>query len=211
MEIQKRKNFFIGLSLGISSNYDSGIAVLDENLNIVLLDKLYSNDDITTFFKNFNSLQSSVVAVSLPDDNSLLEGRWRIQAKNYRLLEDFKINANNWTNRINKRNCELFLDLKLEGCEIFRYFNFQLREAYGLNPHFRERTSLDCKNFQTSLKIKFDFDLPENMLPASNLEALLGAVFARDIYLGAMTQGANGAVAKKIAEFCELDVLQKIL
>ncbi len=189
--------------MGTSSNYDSGIAVLDENLNIVLLDKLYSNEDITAFFKNFNSLQNSVIAVSLPDDNSLLEGRWRIQTKGYKLVEGFEVNANNWTNRINKRNCELFLDLKLEGCEIFRYFNFQLREAYSLSPQSRERTSLDCKGFQASLKIKFGFDLPENMLPASNLEALLGAVFARDIHSGAKT--------KKIAEFCDLDVLQKIL
>jgi len=211
MENRKHKNFFIGLSLGTSSNYDSGIAVLDENLNIVLLDKLYSNEDITAFFKNFNSVQNSVIAVSLPDDNSLLEGRWRIQAKNYKTIEEFEINANDWTNRISKRNCELFLDLKLEGCDIFRYFNFQLREVYNLSPHSRERTSLDCKSFQTSLKVKFGFDLPENMLPASNLEALLGAVFARDIYLGVMTQGATGARTKKIAEFCDLDVLQKIL
>ena len=203
MEFQKNKKFFIGLSLGASSNYDSGIAVLDENLKIILLDKLYSNEDISAFFKNFNSLQNSLIAVSLSDDNSLLEGRWRIHAKNYKTLEGFDVNANNWTNRLNKRNSELFLDLKLEGCEIFRYFNFQLREAYNLSPHSRERTSLDCKGFQTSLRVKFDFDLPENMLPASNLEALLGAVFARDIYLGTKV--------KKIAEFCDLDVLQKIL
>lgn len=223
------KKFFIGLSLSNSPNYDSGVAVLDENLKIISLDKLYSNYDVATFFKNFISLQNSVIAVSLVNDNSLLEGRWRIQSKNYKMIsEGFEINENNWTNRLSSRCQENFLDLKHEGYEIFRYFNFQLRYALGVNPHYSERTSLDCKSLQTSLKIKFGFDqLPENMLPASNLEAILGAMFAKDVYTEMSERNKNqvfnsrangvklakpsysGVKFKKIFEYCGLDVLQR--
>lgn len=203
-KIQNKKNFFIGLSLTNSSNYDSGVVVLDENLQIVLLDKLYSNEDIQTFFNNFNSLSNSVVAITLPSDNSMLDGKWRIQSKNYKAIsEGFEINNNNWTKRLSTRGCEIFGELKLEGFEIFRYFNYQIRESYGLNPHYSERTSLDCKSLQTSLKVGFNFkQLPENMLPASNLEAILGAMFAYDVY-----QKQN---FKKIFEFENLDVLQRV-
>lgn len=203
MENQCNKKFFVGLSLSNSPNYDSGIAVLDENLKIVLLDKLYSNDDISTFFKNFNSLHNSVIAVSLADDNSLLEGRWRIQSKNYKMISNkFEINNNNWTNRLSGRCSDIFLDLSNKGFEIFRYFNFQLRYSFGLTPHFQERTSLDCKSLQTSLKVKFGFNqLPDNMLPASNLEAILGAMFAKDVH--------SGVKSNKIFEFKGLKVLQK--
>ncbi len=208
MQIKGHKIFFIGISLGQTSNYDSGVAVLNNNSDIILLDKLYSSEDFSAFFKNFNSLQDSVIAVSLPGDNSLLEGKWRIQTKNYQMVSSgFEIDANQWTNRISKRECDTFLDLKMEGCEIFRYFNFQLRNSYGFSPYFQERSSLDCKSLQTALKVKYDFDLPDNMLPASNLEAILGAVFARDIYLGSDN---GGVTTKTIAEFCELEVLQKI-
>lgn len=187
-----------------SPNYDSGVAILDENLKILTLDKLYSNADIITFFDNFNSLQNSIIMVTLPNDNSLLEGRWRIQAKNYqKISETFEVDAGNWTNRLSLRCFEKFQDLKLEGVEIFRYFNFQLRNSYGLNPHYSERTSLDCKSLQTSLKIKFGFnELPDNMLPASNLEAILGAMFAKEI-------AEKSVKFKNIFEYCGLDVLQR--
>lgn len=53
---------------------------------------------------------------------------------------------------------------------------------------------------QTSIKIKYGFNLPDNMLPASNLEGILGAIFAQKI--------SSGANYKKIGEYKELDILQ---
>ncbi len=195
------KQFFIGLSLAPNSNYDSGVAVLNKNNEIILLDKLYSDEDIEFFFKNFNSIENSIIAVSLAQDTSLLDGKWRMSAKNYQELSDnFKINAHNWTNRLTPRCTRFFHNLLLEDNAIFRYFNFQLRQALALTPHYPERNSLDCKDIQTSLKIKYGFDMPDNMLPASNLEGILGGIFAREI-----THGAN---YKKIGKYRELDILQ---
>ena len=112
----------------------------------------------------------------------MLEGKWRIHSKNYKVLGDyFKINREDWTNRISKRCCDTLTNLKNKKIQVIRADINQLRQSYGLNSYYLSRTSIDCKNLQTSLKIKYGFSqMPENMLPASGLESILCAMFAKD-------------------------------
>lgn len=201
MEFQNGKKYYLGLSLASNLNYDSGVAVLDNDLNVIYLDKLYSDEDIRHFLKNYSSINETVLAVSLAQDNTLLAGKWRMMAKGYKQIENqFDINADDWTNRLTPRISNFLKDLSYEGYPIFRYYNFQLRQAMGVAPNYPERTSIDCKCLQTALKHKFSLaTLPENMLPASNLEAILGAMFAKNVY--------EGKKYKKIGEFKGLDIL----
>ncbi len=180
--LSSKENYFIGLSLSNSSSYDSSICVLDRNSNIILIDKFYFAQDIDYFFENSPYIPQSAICVSVPYDNKLLEGKWRIHSKNYKALGDyFKINRNDWTNRISKRCCETFKKLKEKNIKIIRADINQLRQSYNICPHYLSRTSIDCKNLQTSLKLKYGFDeMPENMLPASALEAIICAMFAMD-------------------------------
>ena len=46
-------NYYVGLSLAASSGLDSGVAVLDEDNNLILVDKLYTMNDVMFFFDNF--------------------------------------------------------------------------------------------------------------------------------------------------------------
>ena len=39
-------NYYIGLSLAASSGMDTGVAVMDEDNNLILVDKLYTINDI---------------------------------------------------------------------------------------------------------------------------------------------------------------------
>lgn len=198
-----KENFYIGFSLSNSSNYDSSIAVLDRFNHIVLLDKYYFTQDMEMFFQNSPYCASSVICVSVPYDNSMLDGKWRIHSKNYKMLGDkFEINRNNWTKRLSSRFCDQLLNFKEEGLNIFRCEINQLRQAFHLAPDFQARTSLDCKGLQNSLKLKYDFkELPDNMLPASSLEAIVCAMFAREI--------ANKNETKELYEFRGLKVLTK--
>lgn len=200
----KHKIFFIGVSLSNSSNYDTGIAVLDATKKIISLDKFYTVEDIELYFENYLSKKESVFAISTPVDNTLLDGKWRVHSKNYKMLDThFPVNTKNWTNRNSPRCGDIFCNLKEEGYDIFRFDIFQLRQAYGLIPHYVSRSSLDCKSLQGALKLKYGFkELPDNMLPASNLEAILGAMFAYDVYHGVQT--------KKVYEYLGLDVLSKV-
>ncbi len=205
MENMQNNFHSIGLSLAPNSNHNSAICVLDNNKKIVHLDKLFFTDDIKLFFENSPYVKNSVVVVSLPFDESLLDGKWRIHSKNYKMISElFDINRNNWTNRINDRLKDLLLNLNKEKCKVFRCNINLLRQAYGLNPNYLEKTSLDCKSFQSGLKIKYGFNImSDNLLPAANLEAILCAMFAYDIK-------ENKIQTKEIANYLGIKVLNKI-
>ncbi len=205
MENMQNNFHSIGLSLAPNSNHNSAICVLDNNKKIVHLDKLFFTDDIKLFFENSPYVKNSVVVVSLPFDESLLDGKWRIHSKNYKMISElFDINRNNWTNRINDRLKDLLSNLNKEKCKVFRCNINLLRQAYGLNPNYLEKTSLDCKSFQSGLKIKYGFNImSDNLLPAANLEAILCAMFAYDIK-------ENKIQTKEIANYLGIKVLNKI-
>jgi len=198
--VSSKENFFIGLALSNSSNYDSSICVLDRNSKIILLDKFYFAQDIEFFFENSPYIKNSIICSSVVYDNKMLDGKWRIHAKNYQTLENhFKINRNEWTNRISKRCCEIFKKLKEQQIKIFRTDLQQLRQSLGLSSHYLSRTSIDCKNLQIAIKLKYGINLPDNMLPASSLESILCAIFANEC--------ANGVKTKEIFKIDDIPVL----
>ena len=203
-EMSSKEFFFIGMSLSNSSNNDSSICVIDRNKRIVLLDKLYFTNDIELFFEQNPCVKNAKITVSIPHDNTLLEGKWRIHCKNYKMMDNkFEINRNDWTKRLCERCSDTFLRLKESGLNISRFDVNLLRGVYGLEANYLQRTSLDCKSLQSALRIKYGFEeLPDNMLPASSLEAILGAMFMYD------TNFSN-IQTKKIFEYKGLDVLNK--
>ena len=197
--------YYIGLSLASNSGHSSSVCILNKNKEIVLLDKLYFTDDIKLFFEKSPYVRNSITMVGLAPDESLLDGKWRIHSKNYKQIEGkFEINRNNWTNRLNDRLKDLFLELNNKKCTLFRCNTGLLRQAYGLGADYLEKTSLDCKCFQAGLKIKYGFStMPENLLPIASLEAMLFSLFAYDI-------GNSNIKTKELSEFCGIKVLNKV-
>ena len=201
--LSTKENFFIGMSIANSANYDSSVCVLDRNLNIILIDKFYFADDIEYFFDNSPYIKDSVICATVVYDNKILDGKWRIHSKHYKMLSDhFKINRGDWTNRISNRCQSAFNKLKERNIKVIRVDINQLRQSYKLEPYFLARTSIDCKNLQTLLKLKFNLsNLPENMLSASALESILCGIFAMEY--------ANGIEATTIFKIGEIPVLSR--
>lgn len=176
-------HYFIGVMLASGSNAESGVAILDRNNEIILLDKLFTMQDVQHFFENFSSLKNSLVCVSLPWDNSMLNGKWRILSKLYQPLS-FKSfqNTNNWTQRYSNRGSEYFNSLVEQGVNIYRYDVQMTRQALNLGSCFKERSPADCKSLQQGLRLNYGFNyLPTNMMPMAHLEALVGAILAKKI------------------------------
>lgn len=48
-------NYYVGLSLAASSGMDSGLAILDEENNLILVDKLYTMNDVMFIFRQLFS------------------------------------------------------------------------------------------------------------------------------------------------------------
>lgn len=176
-------NFFVGLSLGSASTVESGVVVLDRFNNLILVDKLFSMNDIQHFFENYSSLKESIITVSIPWDNSMLEGKWRILSKPYQLVNSNEhiINRDNWTQRYSTRGCEYFLSLKERGINVSRFELYLARQNLNLYSNFKERSPADCKFLQNILKVEYGFEnIPNNMMPAGQLEAIIGAIVSRE-------------------------------
>ena len=176
-------NYYIGLSLAAGSSMDSGVAVIDENNKIILLDKLYKMNDVIFFFENFSSLKNSKICVSVPSDRTMLEGKWRVLSKPYQLVSTNKNmpNRDNWTQRQSTRGSEYLKELVERGIQVSRFDIYMTRQSLHLNSCYKDRSPADCKFLQEALKYEWGFEeLPVNMMPMSHLEAILGAILAKE-------------------------------
>lgn len=196
-------HYFIGLMLSSGVNTESGIAVLDSYNQIILLDKLFTMQDIQYFFDNFSSLKNSFICISLPWENSMLNGKWRVLSKLYQTLSlgnNFP-NTNNWTQRYSNRGSEYFNTLIQQGVNIKRFELYLTRQALKLNSCFKERSPADCKSLQNALRLEYGFNsLPSNMMPMAYLEALVGAILAKKI--------SEETMEKPLFEFHGIPVLR---
>ena len=171
----------IGLSLGASSSVESGIVVREAATGkLIHVDKLFSMNDVQLFFDNYPSSKNSILCVSLPWDNTMLEGKWRVMSKQYQLIhenEDMFKNRDNWMQRFSNRGCDFLYGLKERGFEVYRFEVYLSRQKLNLYSNYKERSSADCKFLQSALKQDWGFEeLPNNMMPVAQLEAIVGTI-----------------------------------
>jgi len=196
----------LGISLGASSSMESGVAVREiPTGKLIHLDKLFSMNDISLFFENYPSIKNSVICVSLPWDNTMLEGKWRILSKPYQLIhnsqEEF-LNRDNWMQRFSTRGSDLLNELKSKGADVSRFEIYLTRQKLNLYSNYKERSSADCKFLQNALKLDYGFEeLPSNMMPAAQLEAICGTILG----IEKLKHNTN-----KIFEFKGMDVINLI-
>ena len=193
--------YYIGMSLSPASTIETGVVILDERNTLILADKLFTNNDIQFFFDNFSSLKNSKVCISLPWDNTLMTGKWRILSKPYQMVTTNKrfLNTDNWLDRYSNRCCDIISRLTESGTDVKRYDIYLSRLKLNLYSNFKQRSPADCKFLQNILKNEFGFyDIPLNMMPAGVLEAIVGALVAR-----AYAQGQT----EKTARFNDIDVI----
>ncbi len=178
--------YYVGLSLAPSATIETGIAVLDQNNTMILVDKFFTMKDVQYFFDNYSSLKNSKICISLPWDNTLMTGKWRILSKPYQLINTTNkqkfLNVDNWTQRFSTRGCDYFMSLvEDKGADISRYDLYLSKLKLNLYSNYKQRSPADCKFLQNILRTEFGFsDIPNNMMPAGALEAMIGALVARE-------------------------------
>lgn len=199
------KLYFIGISLGSCSTNETGVAVIDRELNIITLDKLFSMEDVRFFFKRIVGKQNAIINIAIPENPQMLNAKWKLLAREYQLVQSCKLinDDSEWVERYSHRGCDHFLELKKQGVDIFRFDTRELKSSLGLSGIYKDRTPVDCKALQSALKHKFGFsELPSNMLPVSQLEAILGS------YLGLIMTGKIPEYKCKIkAKYNDIDVI----
>lgn len=176
--------YFIGLSLAAGSSMDSGLAIFDDCGNLIMVDKLYKMNDIIHFFDNYSSTKDSEICVSMAWDKTMLNGKWRILSKPYQMVSTNKLipNQDNWTQRYATRGSEYFKTLAEQGVNVNRFEIYLTRQSMHLNSCYLERSPADCKFLQQTLNNEWGIELPQNMMPMSQLEAIVGAILAKENY-----------------------------
>lgn len=177
--------FSVGMSLGPSSSVESGVAVREiATGKLIYVDKLFSMNDVQFFFDNYSSIKNSVFCISIPWDNTMMDGKWRVLSKPYQLIHSGEAefpNKDNWMQRFSTRGSELLLNLKNQGADISRFEVYLTRQKFNLYSNFKERSSADCKFLQSALKYEYGFDtLPSNMMPVAQLEAIVGCLLGEE-------------------------------
>lgn len=198
--------YYIGLSLSPGSSIDSGVAIIDDCNKIIFVDKLYKMNDVIHFFENYSSLKDSKICVSLAWDRTMLNGKWRVLSKPYQLVSTNPLmpNQDNWTQRFSTRGAEFFKTLSEKGIPVDRFELYLTRQSMHLNSCYKERSPADCKFLQQALKFEWGFDgIPSNMMPMSQLEAIVGAILARETV-------NNPQNIKKLSTFKGLDVIDVV-
>lgn len=196
---------FVGISLGGLSTTESAVAFINSDMHIITLDKLFSIQDVKYYLNNFAGKQNTVIFVSIPENEVMLSSKWKYNSRTYDLVNfDTKmINKEDWTNRFSTRGSEYFKELNEKGIDIYRFDIENMKKFYGNSYAYKERTPPDCKALQDTLRIKYNmYELPVNMLPASQLEALLGAILAHMLVFG-----SNKFQCKQIGEFEGLPII----
>ena len=205
IENKNSKFTFLGIALGGLSTTETAVALIDRNMHIIMLDKLFSISDVKYYLNNFAGKQNAVILVSIPNNEVMLSSKWKYNSRTYDLVNfDTKmLNREDWTNRFSSRGCEYFRELKEQGIDIFRFDIENMKQIYGNTFAYKDRSPMDCKSLQDTLRIKYNMhELPVNMLPAAQLEALLGAVLARMLVID-----SDNFKCKNIGEFEGLPVV----
>lgn len=202
---RESKVTFIGIALGGQSTTESAVAILDKNLRVITLDKLFSMNDVKYFLDNYAGKQDSLILVSIPENEIMLNHKWKYNSRTYDLVNFDKkmMNRDGWTNRFASRGCEYFKELSDKGIDIFRFDVDNMKKVFGNCFAFRDRTPIDCKALQDTLRIKYNMhELPVNMLPVAQLEAILGAFLAQMI-------ATNNPIFeyKKIGKYEDIEVI----
>lgn len=201
----ENKLFFTGISLGASSTNETGVAILDRNLRIITLDKLFSMEDVRFFLKRMVGKQNAIINIALPENPQMLNAKWKLISRQYQLVQSSELinHDSDWIQRYSHRGCDHFSELKEQGIDIFRYDIHELKSSLGLAGVYKDRSPVDCKALQSALKYRFGLrELPSNMLPVAQLEAILGA------YLGAIITGCTGEYKCKIrAQYNGIEVV----
>lgn len=193
--------YYIGMSLSPASTIETGVVVLDKYNKFILVDKLFSMSDVQFFFDNFSSLKQSKICISLPWDNTLMTGKWRILSKPYQMVTTHKgfLNLEDWLDRYSYRGCDCINKMIEQGVDVKRFDLYLSRLKLNLYSNFKQRSPADCKFLQNILKTEYNFeDIPTNMMPAGALEAMVGSIVAREY--------SNGN-SEVISEFAGVDVI----
>lgn len=188
MKNNKEKFCFIGLSIGAAGSVESGISVLDRDLNLIKTDKAYNLSEIKLLISNISPPQNAILCIDLPKNIMMLTGKWRIESKQTQVLYEKTTESRKkdlWKKRFSDRGSELCAHFTEIGMEVYRFNSSFTKNMLKLNAPYKSRSPAACKFMQNILEEKLHIsNMPTNLLPLPSLNSIIGAFVAWEIAMG---------------------------
>ena len=178
---KESKLCFVGVSLAESGSVETGIAIIDRDLNLLRVDKSYNLSELKSNLSSIAPAESIVACVGMPRNMMMLNGKWRIESKLTRSfkLGNFESSKYSWTQRFSDRGSELCKDFREEGMEVFRYNCDYTKNTLQINAPYRSRSPAACKYLQMIIEKRLNISgLPSNLIPLPAMNAIIGAYTA---------------------------------
>jgi len=178
---KESKLCFVGVSLGESGSVETGIAIIDRELNLLRVDKSYNLSELKLNLASIAPPESIVACVGMPRNMMMLNGKWRIESKLTRSfkLGNFESSKYSWTQRFSDRGSELCKAFREDGMEVFRYNCDYTKNTLQINPPYRSRTPAACKYLQMIIERRLNISgMPSNLIPLPAMNAIIGAYTA---------------------------------
>jgi len=184
----KQKFCFIGLSIASAGAAESGMAVIDRDLNLLRTDKIYNLSEIKLLVSNIAPPENTILCVDLPKNIVMLTGKWRIESKQTQILSLKNIDVTNkdlWTKRFSDRGSDLCSYFSESGMEVYRYNSSFTKNMLKLSPPYKSRSPAACKFLQNIIEEKLKIsNMPSNLLPLPSLNAIIGAFISWKLETG---------------------------
>lgn len=203
---------FIGLAIGSDSSNESGIALIDRDLNLIKSDKAYQLSELRNIIKNFSMvapMKNTILCADLPKNIMMLQGKWRIESKQTQVLTFNTIDKKNkksvWQKRFSDRGAEMCKSFAEQGINVYRFNSYYTINMLRLYPPYKTRMPAGCKFLQSIIEEKLGISgIPSNLLPLPVLYSLIGAYIAWKIG----TKGEAGY--KQISTYRDLPVVSAV-
>ncbi|MFN9691719.1 MAG: hypothetical protein ACK551_06445 [Vampirovibrionales bacterium] len=180
---------FVGIDLAPNASLESGIAILDRDLTLLRMDKLYNDEAILDVLTQLGAAHTLVVSLDMPK-NLAIPGRFR--------QEEIKYNAMRLDNpeydrpvvdRFSDRAYLLYKKISDLGILPFLTYTPNTKASFKFFFPYKSRSPQGCRALQgliqEELKVK---NVPTNLAPSSVLEALLAAYSAWSTFGGTLNK-----------------------
>jgi hypothetical protein len=199
---------FVGIDLAPNGSLESGMAILDRDLTLLRMDKLYKDAAILDAIDHLGAPETLVVCLDVPK-NLAVPGRFRQEELKYHAMRiDVPIYEREAVSRFSERSQLLYTALKERGVLPFLTYTGNTKAAFEFFFPYKSRSPQGCRALQSLISEELGIkNMPQNLAPSSVLESLLAAYTAwlprqtklnEAVAIECDEQGFNTLIAQKI-------------
>jgi predicted nuclease with RNAse H fold len=174
-----QKWLFIGIDLAPNAALESGLVVLDKDLTLLRMDKLYTNASLITAVEQLGAAHSLIVAIDMPKNLSI-SGRFRQEEMKYNAMrQEAGPYERTAVDRFSPRGRVLYDAFQKLGMFPVLTYTPNTKANFKLFVPHRARTPQGCRFLQNALSQELRVkNMPVNLAPSSVLDAIVAAYSA---------------------------------